>query len=156
MNNVYEVRKPDLVPYHRRDQSLAHAFTYFNIEHVPRGKNARADADAWLAASPSDGHKYHTVLERRILPPLDTYEALAECNRRSVRITIDEVGIRRFPISFIQYGILPNDPNEKVSIRRRVPPLRSSNENIVSEILRWSAPAVSVGPRCREGHSRDP
>ena len=57
MNNVYEVRKPDLVPYHRREKSLAHAFTYFNIEHVPRGNNARADALAWLAASmtPSDG-----------------------------------------------------------------------------------------------------
>lgn len=54
MNNVYEVRKPDL---HRREKSLAHAFTYLNIEHVPRGKNARADALAWLAASmtPSDG-----------------------------------------------------------------------------------------------------
>lgn len=50
MNNVYEVRKPDLVPYHRRESSLAHAFTYFNIEHVPRGKKARADAlVAWLA-----------------------------------------------------------------------------------------------------------
>lgn len=51
IHNVYEVRKPDLVPYHRREKSLAHAFTYFNIEHVPRGKKARADAKAWLAAS---------------------------------------------------------------------------------------------------------
>ena len=44
--------------------------------------------------------KSHTVLERRILPPRHTYEALAECNRRSVRITVDEVGIRRLEISF--------------------------------------------------------
>lgn len=81
MNNVYEVRKPDLVPYHRRESSLAHAFTYFNIEHVPRGKKARADAlVAWLAASmtPSEAHKYHTVFER---PSRHTYEALAECNQ---------------------------------------------------------------------------
>jgi len=44
--------------------------------------------------------QYHTVCERRILPPPTTYEALAECNRRSVRITVDEVGIRRLEISF--------------------------------------------------------
>lgn len=44
--------------------------------------------------------QYHTVCERRILPPPTTYEALAECNRRSVRIRVDEVGIRRLEISF--------------------------------------------------------
>lgn len=142
---------------------MAHAFTYFNIEHVPRGKNARADALAWLAASMTPHRltvnptkQYHTVFERRILPPLDTYEALAECNRRSVRITVDEVGIRRLEISF--HRLYPIRETTRCLERKgKYPktcsevPLRSSNENIVSEILRWSAPAVSVGPRCREG-----
>jgi hypothetical protein len=93
-----------------RPERKAHAFTYFNIEHVPRGKKARADALAWLAASVRRWtHKYNTVFERRILPPLDTYEALADrhlwspCGMQSssVRIRVDEVGIQdwRYPLS---------------------------------------------------------
>lgn len=55
MNGVYEVevRKPDLLPYHTAASELARTFEYFNIEHVPRGQNTKADADLYtsLAAS---------------------------------------------------------------------------------------------------------
>ena len=44
MNGVYEVLKPDLLPYHTAASELARTFAYFNIEHVPRGQNTKADA----------------------------------------------------------------------------------------------------------------
>lgn len=44
MNGVYEVIKPDLLPYHTAASELARTFAYFNIEHVPRGQNTKADA----------------------------------------------------------------------------------------------------------------
>lgn len=55
MNGVYEVevRKTDLLPYHRAASELARTFEYFNIEHVPREQNTKADALASLAASMS-------------------------------------------------------------------------------------------------------
>jgi hypothetical protein len=51
MNGVYEVevKKPNLLPYHTAASELARTFEYFNIEHVPRGQNTKADALASLA-----------------------------------------------------------------------------------------------------------
>lgn len=79
MNGVYEVRKPDLLPYHTAasELALARTFAYFNIEHVPRRQNTKADALASLAASlslPEGESMTVTVYEKRILPPLNTYE----------------------------------------------------------------------------------
>jgi ribonuclease HI len=77
MNGVYEVRKPDILPYHTAASELARTFAYFNIEHVPRGQNTKADADASLAASlslPEGESMTVMVYEKRILPPLNTYE----------------------------------------------------------------------------------
>jgi len=77
MNGVYEVRKPDILPFHTAASELARTFAYFNIEHVPRGQNTKADALASLAASlslPEGESMTVTVYEKRILPPLNTYE----------------------------------------------------------------------------------
>lgn len=76
-SSVYEVRKPDILPYHTAASELARTFAYFNIEHVPRGQNTKADALASLAASlslPEGESMTVTVYEKRILPPLNTYE----------------------------------------------------------------------------------
>jgi ribonuclease HI len=50
VNDVYEVRKPELVPYYKAVQGLMNKFEHINIIHIPRGKNASADALAKLAA----------------------------------------------------------------------------------------------------------
>ena len=73
MNGVYEVRKPDLLPYHTAASELARTFAYFNIEHVPRRQNTKADALASLAASlslPERESMTVTVYEKRILLPI--------------------------------------------------------------------------------------
>lgn len=45
----YQVRSPVLKPLHNRILSLSKRFSEFRIQHVPRGKNKRADELANLA-----------------------------------------------------------------------------------------------------------
>ena len=51
VHGEYEVRHEDLVPYYNATIRMAEGFTSFYIDHVPRRKNAHADALASLAAS---------------------------------------------------------------------------------------------------------
>jgi ribonuclease HI len=43
MNGLYRVRNPGIAPLYERARALAGAFETFRIEHVLRGRNARAD-----------------------------------------------------------------------------------------------------------------
>ena len=49
MKDTFEVRKPNLIPHAAK--KLVDGFTQFDIQHVFRMKNAKADALAGLAAS---------------------------------------------------------------------------------------------------------
>ena len=98
------------------------------INHFPRGENIRADALAGLVASMEiqEGECMKiTVCERRILPPLNTHQAVAECHRvvgSRISILQSSIGDRRDPfIDYIMFGVLPEDPKERVSIQRRTP-----------------------------------
>ncbi|XXG41985.1 hypothetical protein AAC387_Pa01g2344 [Persea americana] len=51
MSQEYEIRKPDLLPYYNKAQSLRQKFDICHIAHTRRGENIRADALAGLAAS---------------------------------------------------------------------------------------------------------
>lgn len=44
MKGIYKVKSPDLRPLHERARKMAAALESFTIEHVPREKNAEADA----------------------------------------------------------------------------------------------------------------
>jgi ribonuclease HI len=46
MQGHYKVRSPDLRPLHERAQKATKALEYFAIEHIPRERNADADAVA--------------------------------------------------------------------------------------------------------------
>jgi hypothetical protein len=48
---MYEVRKRELVPYYEAVQGHINKFVYIHITHIPRGKNASADALAKLATA---------------------------------------------------------------------------------------------------------
>ena len=50
IKGIYEVRKPDLVPYHQKAIEISSLFRKFDIVHVPRAQNAQANALAGLAA----------------------------------------------------------------------------------------------------------
>ena len=49
--NEYEVKKEDLVPYHRQALRLLNKLDMVKLEHVPRSANKMADALASLAAT---------------------------------------------------------------------------------------------------------
>ena len=51
MSQKYEIRKPDMLPYYNKAQSLRQKFDVCHITHIRRGENIRADALAGLAAS---------------------------------------------------------------------------------------------------------
>jgi ribonuclease HI len=50
INGIYEVRKPELVPYYKAVQRLMNKFEHIHIAHIPHGKNDSANALAKLAA----------------------------------------------------------------------------------------------------------
>jgi ribonuclease HI len=42
ISGIYEVRKPELVPYYKVVQRLMNKFEHIHIAHIPCGKNASA------------------------------------------------------------------------------------------------------------------
>jgi ribonuclease HI len=71
VNDVYEVCKPELVPYYKTVQGLMNKFEHINIIHIPRGKNASVDALAKLAATlvlPDGEPAQIKIKERWLLP----------------------------------------------------------------------------------------
>src|SRR5436853_3416307 len=51
VQGTYAVRKPDLIPYYEATMQLVQKFKSFYVEHLPRRRNAHADALASLATS---------------------------------------------------------------------------------------------------------
>ena len=83
MNQKYEIRKLDLLPYYNKAQSLRKKFDICHITHIRRGENIRADALAGLAASMAIQERENmqfTVCRRRILSPLNKRQAVVECH----------------------------------------------------------------------------
>lgn len=124
MNNQYEVKKPDIRSYHKMAQRLINKFIYCNIENIPRSQNARANALASLAALmalPEGEILKVLVCERRILPPLDTHEAIVECQLvKASRFFVCEMAIGDWHdpfINYMQFGILLDGAKERTSIR---------------------------------------
>jgi len=71
VNGVYEVRKPELMPYYEAARKLMNEFKHIEILHVPQSRNAPADALAKLAAAlalPEGKSAQVTVEERWLLP----------------------------------------------------------------------------------------
>ena len=82
MNFEYEMRKPIPVPYFNKVQKLKSQFTLIEFHHVPRYENVKADALAGLVASmalPKNDKVTITIIEQKLLPPLDTHQAIADC-----------------------------------------------------------------------------
>ena len=83
MNQKYKVRKPDLLPYYNKAQSLQQKFDICHVTHICRGENISVDALAGLATSMAIQEKENmqiTMCERRILHPLNAHQAVVECH----------------------------------------------------------------------------
>lgn len=77
-------------------------------------------------AVPEGDHCEIFVKERRLMPDLGTWDAIADCvssNPMVARVGILPAGEdwRQSFIKYLKYGILTEDTKEKIEIKRRAP-----------------------------------
>ena len=116
----YEVKKEDLVPYHRHALRLLDRLDIVKLEHVPRGANKMADALASLAATLALGVEEEMtipVCSRWVVPPDE--EDSEEGANAICALEIHEEDWRQPIIEYLEHGKLPSNPRHKTEIRRR-------------------------------------
>ncbi|XP_057981338.1 uncharacterized protein LOC131166784 [Malania oleifera] len=98
---------------HIKAQEYAKAFVQFDIEHVPRAKNKKADALKKLASTTGSEWKDVIYLERIGKP---SYE---EDRINSVEFEISKDDWRASLFLYLQDGSLPEDNKEALKVRRK-------------------------------------
>ncbi|CAM8968431.1 unnamed protein product [Rhodiola kirilowii] len=120
----YEVRKDDLIPYHRHATQLLNEFDSISIGHVPRSANKLADALANLAANLALGAEETMsipVCNRWVVPPLEENKKNMESSNVVYAYEIEKEDWRQPIIDFMDHQKLPADPRHKIEICRRAP-----------------------------------
>ena len=116
----YEVKKEDLVLYHRQALRLLNKLEMVKLEHVPRSANKMADALASLAATLALGAEEEMtipVFGCWVVPP-DDEDSKEDVNMICV-LEIDTEDLRQPIIEYLEHGKLPSDPKHKTEIQRR-------------------------------------
>jgi ribonuclease HI len=116
VNNIYEVRKPELVPYYKAAQRLMDKFQYIEVTHVPRSRNAPADALAKLASALvlPDGKPAQVSVEERWLVPAVLELVPDDCEVNTITTNMVEEGEWLQPfLDYFKHGRLPDDPIER-------------------------------------------
>jgi len=124
INEIYEVRKPELVPYFKAARKLMEKFNHIEVVHVPRSRNAPADALAKLAAAlvfPEGEPAQVTVEERWLLPAvLELIPEECEVNAVTTNTVEEDDWLQPF-LDYFKHGSLPNDPVKRRQLQRRLP-----------------------------------
>lgn len=118
----YEVKKEDLIPYHRYTTRLLERFDQLFLNHVPREENLMADALANLATTMALGENELTkvqVSHRWVIPGCLDLQ-LDESLHTSVRV-VEEEDWRKPLIKYLEHGRLSEEPRKRADIRRRAP-----------------------------------
>lgn len=112
VNNIYEVRKPELVPYHTVAQILMKKFEHIQLLHVPRSKNSSTDALAKLATAltlPEWEPAQVIIEERWILPAvLELIPQEYEVHHVVTNSTGDDDWRKPF-LDYFNHGTLPDE-----------------------------------------------
>ncbi|XP_019155161.1 PREDICTED: uncharacterized protein LOC109152033 [Ipomoea nil] len=123
---VYEVKKPELIPYNSYAKTLLHWLGDATMEHIPRKHNKQADALAALASTishPIDEARLR-VCQRWVVPPIfeddGSLDDIVELPTASV-YEVDKEDWRQSLIDYLVDGKLPQDPRGRVDVRRRAP-----------------------------------
>ncbi|XP_070011321.1 uncharacterized protein [Nicotiana sylvestris] len=105
----YEVKKPELRPYHDYAKKLMRWLSDVTIQYVPRKENKKVGALAALASSlPLPDQAQVTVYEKWVVPPPNEVEG--EENKLKQLVAISEVEKEEWRqpiIDYLCYGILP-------------------------------------------------
>jgi hypothetical protein len=109
------------VPYYKAVQGLINKFEFIHITHIPRGKNASADALAKLAVALvlPDGEPAQIKIEERWLLPavLELIPKEYEVDHVSV-MTVEEDDWCKPFFDYFNHGVLPNDHVERCRLQQ--------------------------------------
>ncbi|KAL0311658.1 UNVERIFIED_CONTAM: hypothetical protein Scaly_2920700 [Sesamum calycinum] len=130
---LYEVKKPELLPYHNFVKTLMGWLGDVELEHLSRKGNKQADALAKLASTLSMTKKEARIpiCKSWIILPIfsdDEDDMFQEKENHVMEVFEVEEKDRRQPlVDYLKYGKLPND------LRRRTDPL---SEQLLSSITK--------------------
>ncbi|XP_070020611.1 uncharacterized protein [Nicotiana sylvestris] len=119
----YEVKKPELRPYHDYAKKLIGWLGDMTIQHVPRKENKKVDVLAALASSLILPDQAQVTVCQKWVVPLPN-EAEGEENELKYLVAVSEVDKEEWRqpiIDYLCYGILPENPWRRTEIRRRAP-----------------------------------
>ncbi|KAG5524186.1 hypothetical protein RHGRI_030998 [Rhododendron griersonianum] len=122
--DIYEVRKPELIPFNNYARRLIARLGNVTLEHVPCGENRQADALAKLASTLAlPDHETHVPICRSwVIPPIFESEDNGEREVNVVSVLEIETEDWRQPfIDYLQHGKLPDDPHRRTHVKRRAP-----------------------------------
>ncbi|XP_060211829.1 uncharacterized protein LOC132639399 [Lycium barbarum] len=119
----YEVKNPELLPYHGYAQKLIGWLGDVTLQHVPRSENKKVDALAALASALTlPDQKQVTICQKWVVPPSNEDEGPESELEHLVAVSEAAKEDWRQPIiDYLSYGILPEDSRRRTEIRRRAP-----------------------------------
>ncbi|XP_060182048.1 uncharacterized protein LOC132611671 [Lycium barbarum] len=119
----YEVKKPELLPYHGYAQKLIGWLGDVTLQHVPRRENKKADALAALASALTlPDQTQATICQKWVVPPSNEDEGAESELEHLVAVSEATKEDGRQPIiDYLSYGTLPEDSRRRTEIRRRAP-----------------------------------
>ncbi|XP_057962183.1 uncharacterized protein LOC131153755 [Malania oleifera] len=113
LKGEFEARDPRMKKYLSKTREYIEAFVQFDIEHVPRAENKKADALAKLASATGSEWKDTIYLERIGKP---SYE---EDRINSLASEFSKDNWRASLFLYLQDGSLPRDNKEAQKVRRK-------------------------------------
>ncbi|XP_075092286.1 uncharacterized protein LOC142172540 [Nicotiana tabacum] len=117
----YEVKKSELVLYHKYAQRLISWLGEVTIQHMLKKENKRANELATLASTLFLlDHTQVAVCQRLVvLPPNEYEEEEIKVEHLAFILEVEIKDWRQPLIDYLCYGILPENPRRKTEIRRR-------------------------------------
>ncbi|KAL0308970.1 UNVERIFIED_CONTAM: hypothetical protein Sradi_5839300 [Sesamum radiatum] len=122
---LYEVKKPELLPYHNYAKRLMGWLGDVELEHLPRKDNKQADALAKLAStlSMTDKEARIPICKSWVIPPIfsdDEDDMLQEEENHVMEVfEVEEEDWRQPLVDYLKYRKLPNDLRRRTDTRRR-------------------------------------
>ncbi|KAK4406575.1 hypothetical protein Sango_0664000 [Sesamum angolense] len=121
----YEVKKPELLPYHNYAKRLMAWLEDVELEHLPRKDNKQADALAKLASTLSmiDKETRIPICKSWVISPIfsDDEDNMfqEEENHATEVFKVEEEDWRQPLVGYLKYRKLPNDLRRRTNTRRR-------------------------------------
>ncbi|KAI3470777.1 hypothetical protein Pfo_027440 [Paulownia fortunei] len=118
---LYEVKKPELLPYFNYVRRLIGWLGDVVIEHIPRTDNKQADALAnltFIVAMP-EGKARVSICRSWVVPPIFEDENYDEDEENHIVEVFEKEDWCQPLVDYLKYEKLPDDPRQRVDIQRR-------------------------------------